>query len=135
VVDAALGDPNDDGRYEVMLAIWQEDEAGYERSQPYILGHRSGVYTLLWGGRPVVDPIRELAVGDVEGDGSDELVVIEEMADGLAQAVAVWRWTGWTFSLVWRSQYGCYRDLILVEGNQTLISAVSVSSKASCGPI
>jgi poly-gamma-glutamate synthesis protein (capsule biosynthesis protein) len=135
VVDAALGDPNDDGRYEVMLAIWQEDEAGYERSQPYILGHRGGVYTLLWGGRPVVDPIRELAVGDVEGDGSDELVVIEEMADGLAQAVAVWRWTGWTFSLVWRSQYGCYRDLILVEGNQTLISAVSVSSKASCGPI
>lgn len=121
VVDAALGDPNDDGRHEVMLAIWQRDEAGYERSQPYILGHRGGDYTLLWGGRPVVDPIRELAVGDVDGDGADELIVIEELADGSAQAVSVWRWTGWTFSLDWRSRYGWYRDLILVEGNQTLI--------------
>jgi poly-gamma-glutamate synthesis protein (capsule biosynthesis protein) len=134
VMDAALGDPNDDGRYELMLAIWQKDEAGYERSQPYILGHRGGVYTLLWGGRPVVDPIRELTVGDVDGDGSDELVVIEEMADGSSQAVSVWRWTGWTFSLVWRSQYGWYRDLILVEGNQILISVVSSSSRVSYGP-
>jgi hypothetical protein len=127
VVDAALGDPNDDGRYEVLLAIWQRDEAGYERSQPYIVGHRGGEYTLLWGGRPVVDPIQELTVGDVDGDGTDELIVIEEMADGLSQVVSEWRWTGWTFSLVWRSQYGWYRDLILVEGNQTLISVVPAS--------
>jgi hypothetical protein len=50
--------------------------------------------------------------------------VIEEMADGSSQAVSVWRWAGWTFSLVWRSQYGWYHDLILVEGNPTLISVV-----------
>lgn len=127
VVDFALGDPNDDGRYEVMLANWLRDEDGYERSQPYIVGHRGGAYTLLWGGRPVVDPIQELAVGDVDGDGSDELVVIEEMADGSSQAVSVWRWAGWTFSLVWRSQYGWYRDLILVEGSPPLISVVRAS--------
>jgi len=128
VVDVALGDPNDDGRFEVMLAIWRKDEAGYERSQPYILGYRGGDYVLLWGGRPVVDPIRELVLGDVDFDGSDELVVIEEKADGSGQAVSVWRWTGWTFSLAWRSQYGRYRDLILVEGNQAVISAVLASS-------
>jgi poly-gamma-glutamate synthesis protein (capsule biosynthesis protein) len=43
VVDVALGDPNDDGRYEIMLAIWQRDEAGYERSQPYIASLISSV--------------------------------------------------------------------------------------------
>jgi hypothetical protein len=41
--------------------------------------------------------------------------------------VSVWRWSGWTFSLIWRSQYGWYRDLILVEGSQTLISVVQAS--------
>jgi hypothetical protein len=122
VVDVALGDPNDDGRYEIILAIWQKDEAGYERSQPYIVGYRGGKYTLLWGGRPVVDPIQELTVGDVDGDGSDELIVIEEKFDGSSQAASVWRWTGWTFSLVWRSQPGRYRDLTYLEGDKGLIS-------------
>ncbi len=129
VVDVALGDPNDDGRFEVMLAIWRKDGAGYERSQPYILGYRGGDYVLLWGGRPVVDPIQELAVGDVDGDGSDELVVIEEKADGSGEAVSVWRWTGWTFSLAWRSPYDWYGDLILIGEDQAVISAVLASSK------
>jgi len=125
VVDVALGDPNDDGRYEIMLAIWQEDADGYERSQPYIVGHRGGRYDLLWGGRPVADPILELAVGDVDGDGSDELIVIEELADGSAQAVSVWRWTGWTFTHIWRSEYGAYSDLLLTYEQTSLISVVS----------
>ncbi len=125
VVDVALGDPNDDGRYEIMLAIWQKDADGYERSQPYIIGHRRGRYDLLWGGRPVADPILELAVGDVDGDGSNELVVIEELAGGSAQALSVWRWAGWTFSHVWRSEIGAYSDLFLVGENQPLISVVA----------
>jgi hypothetical protein len=122
VVDVALGDPNDDGRYEIMLAIRQEDGGGYERSQPYIVGYRNGRYDLLWGGRPVADPILELALGDVDGDGTDELVVIEETADGSAQAVSVWRWAGWTFSLVWRSPLGSYSDLALVGDQKPVIT-------------
>jgi hypothetical protein len=118
VVDAALGDPNDDGRYEIMLAIWREDGAGYLRSQPYIVGYRGGEYALMWGGRPVVNPIQELAVGDVDGDGIDELIVVEELANGSTRAVSVWRWTGWTFTLIWRSDGGSYHDLVLDEQDQ-----------------
>jgi poly-gamma-glutamate synthesis protein (capsule biosynthesis protein) len=123
VMDVALGDPNDDGRYEIVLAIRQVDAGGYERSQLYIVGYRGGRYDLLWGGRPLADPIQELAVGDVDEDGIDELVVIEELADGSAQALSVWRWSGWSFTLVWRSKPGSFANLALwPDGQKHLIS-------------
>ena len=108
--------PNDDGRGEIMLAVWRRDGAGYERSQPYIVGYRGGVYDLLWGGRPVVDPIQELELGDVDGDGVPELVVITQLAaEEGRQAVSVWQWQGWTFSQQWVSAPGWYDDLVLVD--------------------
>lgn len=128
IVDVALGDPNDDGRNEIMLALWQEDEEGYERSQPYIVGYRGGRYDLLWGGRPVADPILELEVGDVDGDGADELVVIEQTARDDQSAVSVWRWAGWTFTQVWRSELGSYSDLILEDGENPVISVATIEN-------
>ena len=117
VVDVALGDPNDDGRYEIMLAIWRKDGAGYERSQPYMVGYRGGAYDLMWGGRPVAEPIQELALADVDADGIEEFVVIIEQADGLAQSVAVWQWQGWSFSMQWQSEPGWYEELVIQEGD------------------
>jgi poly-gamma-glutamate synthesis protein (capsule biosynthesis protein) len=114
VVDVALGDPNDDGRFEMLLAIWQPDPDGYERSQPYIVGYRQGEYQLLWGGRPVTLPILAVELGDVNGDGTQELVVLEDQGEG--RSLAVWRWQGWSFSLVWRSETGYFHDLVLQPG-------------------
>jgi poly-gamma-glutamate synthesis protein (capsule biosynthesis protein) len=116
VMDLALGDPNDDGRGELLLAIRRPDGAGVERSQPYIVGYRGGRFGLMWGGRPVRDPILEVELGDVDGDLAQELVVIEERFDGSGRAVTVWDWQGWTFSLAWRSRLGSYSDLVLVAG-------------------
>jgi hypothetical protein len=114
VVDAALGDPNDDGRSEMLLALWRPDPDGYERSQPYIVGYRGGEYQVLWGGRPVTAPLLEVELGDVDGDGAQELVVLEDQEDG--QRIAVWRWQGWSFSLVWGSGSGRYQELLLLPG-------------------
>lgn len=114
VVDLALGDPNDDGRAELLLAIYRPDPDGYPRSQPYIVGYRGGEYKVIWGGRPLVLPILEVELGDVDGDGTQELVVLEEQGD--AQTIAVWRWQGWSFSLLWRSPPGRYRNLRLPPG-------------------
>jgi len=116
VADLALGDPNDDGRGELLVALWKPDGAGVARSHPFIIGYREGTYRILWGGSAVSDPIHEVDLGDVDGDGVQELVVLEERGGGLDRAVTVWRWHGWGFSLAWRSPPGRYRDLALVPG-------------------
>lgn len=145
VVDAALGDPNQDGRYEVLLAFWRDDAAGTPRSQPFIVGYRGGLWRTLWGGSPVTDPILELALGDVDGDGAEDLVVIEA-ANGyddletllgaerdtpnVPSTFAVWHWHGWGYSRIWRSDVGSYHDLVIVPGQSDAPSTIHVVRRA-----
>jgi hypothetical protein len=115
VIDLALGDPNDDGRMEILLTIlrYNPTEKKWD-SQPFVIGYRGGIYRQLWGGSPVVDPIQEVELGDVDGDGVQEMVVLEQRPSG-KWAVSVWRWHGWGFALQWRSQEGRYGNLVLVQ--------------------
>ncbi len=123
VVDVALGDPNDDGRGEMLVALWQTDSEGHARSQPFIVGYRGGVYDVIWGGRPVTAPIQEVALGDVTGDGRQELVILEQV--GEETRLAVWRWQGWNFSLHWQSDPGPYTDLRLAVSEDGLLITVA----------
>jgi hypothetical protein len=84
------------------------------RSHPFIIGHRGGRYTLLWGGSAVALPIHELEVGNVTGNGMDNLVVLEGTADGQPRTLSVWHWHGWGYTLLWRSPPAHYRDLVLL---------------------
>jgi len=126
VVDVALGDPNDDGRGELLLAFWRDDAEGIPRSHPFIIGYRKGIYQTLWGGSAVSEPIRELALGDLDGDGIEELVVLED-AGGDDRTVGLWRWHGWGFSLMWRSEPGVYSELVLVPSEGYGPGSVSVT--------
>jgi hypothetical protein len=119
VVDLALGDPNDDGRSEILLAFWKSDDEGVARSHPFIVGHRRGDYCVMWGGSAVDVPIVEVEIADVDGDRVEELVVLEQADGDLEQTVAVWRWNQWWFNLVWRCSKGAYRDLRLVAGDSS----------------
>lgn len=117
VVDVAVGDAWNDLRQEVVMALWKDDPAGIPRSHPFIMGHRHGRYDLLWGGSAAAAPIRDLDLGDVDGDGQNELVVLEgdygEAEGAPARYVTVWRWNGWGFTLLWRSEAGHFRHLLL----------------------
>jgi len=129
VVDLALGDPDDDGRAELVLALYQADPDGGETSHPFILGYREGMYRLLWGGSAVSDPILEVELGDVTGDGVQELVVLEESRAGGGRSLSVWRWHGWGFSQLWRSPGGYYQDLNLIPGEGGGMQTISVSAE------
>jgi poly-gamma-glutamate synthesis protein (capsule biosynthesis protein) len=120
VVDLALGDPNDDGRGELLLALSKDAPGGFETSHPFILGYRGGAYRVLWGGSAVSEPILEVELGDLDGDRVQELVALE------GNAVSLWRWHGWGFALLWRSTSGSFRDLMLLpqENGSSVIAVV-----------
>jgi hypothetical protein len=128
VADLALGDPNDDGRAELILALYKPGPFGRETSHPFIIGYRGGMYRILWGGSPARDPILELELGDVTGDGVQELIILEESSTDNQRFVSVWRWHGWGFSQLWRSQRGFYRDLTLIPGKIGGQQTISVSA-------
>jgi len=113
VIDLALGDPNQDGRQELLMAVRKPDRSGVVLSHPFVFGYRRGEYRLLWGGSAVSDPILEVELGDTNGDGQQELIVLEELHGDQGRALSVWRWHGWGFSQVWRSLPGAYQRLRL----------------------
>ena len=125
VRDLALGDPNHDGRFEALMAVDKAEGT----SQPFVVGYRGGTYHDLWGGSPVHAPILEVELGDLDGDGLEELAAIEAAPDGSARYLTVWQWHGWGFSLVWRSPPGEYRDLVLLSAENDQPARLSVSRR------
>jgi poly-gamma-glutamate synthesis protein (capsule biosynthesis protein) len=111
------GDPNDDGRIELVLLLWKPDEHGVLRAHPFLMGWRGGHYRIIWGGSATATPIQDLAVGDLDGDGRQELVVLEGGAQpgDAATNISVWHWHGWGFEREWTSAAGQWRDLALVD--------------------
>jgi len=127
VVGAALGDPNDDGRYEILAALWKPDDTGVLTSHPFIIGHRGGAVKVIWGGSAVTHGIHEIALADVDGDKMEELLVLESVrpGEGLGAAqrtLSVWDWHGWGFNLRWRSEAGRYRNLGLAEDGVIVVT-------------
>jgi poly-gamma-glutamate capsule biosynthesis protein CapA/YwtB (metallophosphatase superfamily) len=121
----AAGDPNDDGRAEIVMLLWQADSGGVLHSQPYLLGWRSGRYRIIWGGSATDPPIQDLAVADLDADGQSELVVLEGgiRPGDPGSHVSVWHWHGWGFQREWRSAPGSWREIVLthLDGEQAQV--------------
>jgi poly-gamma-glutamate capsule biosynthesis protein CapA/YwtB (metallophosphatase superfamily) len=118
VLDVALGDPNDDGRAEMMLVLLKSDKNGKLASHPFVIGHRGGIYRQVWGGSALAIPIQEVELADVDGDGKQELIVLEEQNSGM-KTIAILKWDEWVFRLFWRSAPGRYVDLRIRETGES----------------
>jgi hypothetical protein len=127
-----VADVNNDGKQEAAFVLWKPFrlepaiiyqtfnfpslwEEGSLRNHLFIYGWRDAAWQHLWCSSPVADPIMELAAADVDGDGANELVVLEgsyDAPDAAARHVSVWRWNGWGFTLQWRSPGGAWDHLM-----------------------
>lgn len=117
VARIAAGDPDQDGRTEVALLLWRPDDRGVPRSHPFLLGSRGGRLRIIWGGSAVSPALQDLAVGDLDGDGGDELVVLRG-GDGPgapAEELAVLAWRGWLFKQLWAAPLAGGRALSLQD--------------------
>ena len=72
-----------------------------------------------WAGSALPAPVIALAVGDVTGDGKNEVVTLEgdytKGRYGPASHVNIWRWNGFGFTLIGRSERGCFSQLWLIH--------------------
>lgn len=93
------GDPDRDGRRELLLLV--KKNGG---THPFIMGERSGRYRIIWGGSATKRPIRDLALGDFDGDARQELAVL----DGEGE-LSIWRWYTWGFEEVARSNVSRFK--------------------------
>ena len=143
VRESLVADLNNDDEQEVALVLWKPFspepsvyydafgflspwEDGSLRNHLFVYTWRDGDWLPLWCSSPIADPISDLTLGDVDGDGANELVALEtaygESLDAPARQVSVWRWNGWGFTLQWRSPAGAYANLTLqdVTGDDVL---------------
>ncbi len=147
VTAAVLADVTDDGIPEWVLLVWRpwrdwpiqrwlpvsspiagfHDAAG-DSCHLILLDPRDG--REIWAGSALPAPLLALAVGDVDGDGRNEVVTLEGNyaigRDGPATRVDVWRWNGFGFTLEYRSPPGTFRQLHLTDGNNDGILDVAV---------
>jgi hypothetical protein len=132
VTDASLGDPDQDGRFEVMMLVLRRDgpEAPVT-SHPYIVGCRGGEYKVLWGGSATVPWLEGLAVGDVDGDGLDELATVERGRDAVPASpggrLVVSKWNGWGFTRRWAGEEARFVGVDIVSRKELPESRILVA--------
>ncbi len=70
----------------------------------------------IWAGSALPVPLVTIAVGDVDGDGRNEVVTLEgdyrTGRGGRATHVGVWRWEDFGFVMEWRSPAGTFEGAI-----------------------
>jgi hypothetical protein len=147
ITASALADMTGDGSPEWALVVWRpwrdwpiqswstapspiagfHDAAG-ESCHLILLDPRDG--REVWAGSALPAPILSLAVGDVDGDGRNEVVALEgdyaTGRNGPASRVDVWKWNGFGFTLEWRSPPGVLHRLGLTDANDDGILDVAV---------
>jgi poly-gamma-glutamate synthesis protein (capsule biosynthesis protein) len=131
VDDVALADATGDGVLDINMSVWRAGNFGTTKpfwmrendlsikNHFFVFGFRDGIVKAIWQSSNLDAPNREFCFDDIDGDGRQELIVIEGEYSGIRRPagryVAVWRWDEWGFFNEWRSPPGSYRNLA-VEG-------------------
>jgi hypothetical protein len=132
---AARGDVTGDGVEDVVLLVWRDwadwpiqawldvpspiagrHDADGQSCHVIVLDPTTG--RELWAGSALPRPLAAIAVGDMDGDGVDDLAALEGRYDtprDVGFHAHVWRWNGFGFRLDWRGEGGHFRHLALYD--------------------
>lgn len=125
VDNVLIGDFNNDGISEVGLSLWKE--GSYGASMPFwvkendkqIANHlflyqfENNTLKNIWGSSALDQPIKEMALGDFDQDGKNELAVIETGAihESPVRGLGLWRFSGFNFFNIFKSRTGNFSGL------------------------
>lgn len=147
IVQAIPGDLNRDGKLEVTLLLWRPfrpwpvdmwlpnggriadfHNAEGQSCHIILIGWLRGGIHEVWAGSAMANPITSVAVADLNGDNSQELVTLEgRYSDPVtspkpfessthAHALKVWEWNGFGFTVV-SSIEGTFDQITLVQAD------------------
>ena len=142
VDNLVLADLNRDGKMEINMSLWKKGSYGKDLpfwleentkewgSHLFIYGWRKGKIRPFWCSSTLEASIREMAAGDIDGDGRAELAILEGAYDNSknarAEYLAVWSWNGWGFFNDYRSEKGRYANLLLEDTNNDGIRDITL---------
>jgi len=129
-----LADLNNDDIVDINLSLWKAGNFG--SSQPFwikendmsvknhffILNLIDDSVKEVWGSSNLSRPNCEFQIADVDGDGKNDLVVIEGdyslNPECQGEYLAFWKWNGWGVSNEWRSRQGNFANLEIEKIDQ-----------------
>jgi hypothetical protein len=141
VKQVEITDLNHDGQPEVTLLLWRDfapwpiddylvhpgriqnfhDRLGYS-CHLILIGWRQQAFREIWAGSALIDPLLTFATADLDKDGKDELIALEGRYDdhlGLNNAITVWQWNGFGFTLLSRGPQGYFHAFRVVRSTDT----------------
>ena len=106
-----LGDANNDGTSDLNLSVWKVGSFGpckpfWVQEEDLSIKNHLFIFNLvgntvkpLWQSSNLDRPNYEICLGDMDGDGKNELVTLEgDYADRQHRQIGVWQWNRWGFS-------------------------------------
>jgi hypothetical protein len=123
VIQAVFADLNRDGSIEATLLVWRpfrpwpvdrwlphggriatfHNKAGYS-CQIILIGWKNGQYREMWAGSALAEPVTSLAAADLNNDGVQELVTLDndygDPRSAPARYLKIWQWNGFGFTIV-----------------------------------
>ena len=143
VTEAQMGDMNHDGVDEAILLVWRPFKPWpADRFMPYggrienhqnldgqscqviLVGWQKDDYREIWAGSALANPISSVRVADLDADGLLELAALERDYDSKQKGgqLTVWRWLGFGFSLLDRTESRWERLAIMGDGDHFWMS-------------